>query len=338
MTYVSFPFLFHVISGAKIPTLIERDGGFYSGSSEMGEDYQSERLQNSPSSPTDTSEDSIEIKITPIFISKNKRKSLDSSKSAGSENDVPLKKRYKYEPTILGEEIDLTLENTNIAVRNPFRPWIQHESFDSMPSSEADSSLMENNSQQSTPMLLPHRPINDENINIEHQEQPLALVTNNKKIEKPLSKTKPKPKVSRFNEDDGEIERTTATATESVKGTKPAVQFSTKSNPSRPSQQRNYKNMTRERRIEANARERSRVHTISAAFDTLRNTIPSYSNTQKLSKLSVLRVACSYILTLSRMVGEDYSLDQSEPSISDCVAEVTKTIQTEGKVRKKKDE
>ena len=33
--------------------------------------------------------------------------------------------------------------------------------------------------------------------------------------------------------------------------------------------QRNYKNMTRERRVEANARERQRVHTITAAFDTL---------------------------------------------------------------------
>lgn len=104
------------------------------------------------------------------------------------------------------------------------------------------------------------------------------------------------------------------------------------------SQPRNYKNMTRERRIEANARERTRVHTISAAFDTLRRTIPSYSNTQKLSKLSVLRVACSYILTLSRIAGSDYSIDQSEPTVADCVDEVTKTIQTEGKIRKKKDE
>lgn len=104
------------------------------------------------------------------------------------------------------------------------------------------------------------------------------------------------------------------------------------------SSQRNYKNMTRERRIEANARERTRVHTISAAFDKLRHTIPSYSNTQKLSKLSVLRIACSYILSLSRVAGMDYSEDQSEPSISDCIESVTKTIQTEGKLRKKKDE
>uniref|UniRef100_A0A182KC36 BHLH domain-containing protein n=1 Tax=Anopheles christyi TaxID=43041 RepID=A0A182KC36_9DIPT len=104
------------------------------------------------------------------------------------------------------------------------------------------------------------------------------------------------------------------------------------------SQTRNYKNMTRERRIEANARERTRVHTISAAYEKLRRAIPAYSNAQKLSKLSILRIACSYILTLSRMAGEDYSEDGSEPSIGECVEMVTKTIQTEGKIRKKKDE
>ncbi|XP_049301601.1 transcription factor Atoh8 [Anopheles funestus] len=104
------------------------------------------------------------------------------------------------------------------------------------------------------------------------------------------------------------------------------------------SQTRNYKNMTRERRIEANARERTRVHTISAAYEKLRRAIPAYSNAQKLSKLSILRIACSYILTLSRMAGEDYSEDGSEPSIADCVEMVTRTIQTEGKIRKKKDE
>lgn len=102
--------------------------------------------------------------------------------------------------------------------------------------------------------------------------------------------------------------------------------------------QRNYKNMTRERRIEANARERTRVHTISAAFEKLRHSVPAYSNTQKLSKLSVLRIACSYIMSLSRIAGMDYSEDQSEPSINECVDALTKTIQTEGKLRKKKDE
>ena len=37
-----------------------------------------------------------------------------------------------------------------------------------------------------------------------------------------------------------------------------------------------YKNMSRERRLIANARERTRVHTISTAFDALRQAIPTY--------------------------------------------------------------
>lgn len=100
----------------------------------------------------------------------------------------------------------------------------------------------------------------------------------------------------------------------------------------RPREQRNYKNMTRERRIEANARERTRVHTISAAFDTLRRAVPSYSHNQKLSKLSVLRIACAYIAALSAA-----SVDP-ESDLSEAVETVTQTIHTEGKLRKKKDD
>lgn len=107
-------------------------------------------------------------------------------------------------------------------------------------------------------------------------------------------------------------------------------------------QQRNYKNMTRERRIEANARERTRVHTISAAFDTLRRAIPAYSHNQKLSKLSVLRIACSYIMTLSKILGKDSEVTATKSNgfagLSSCVEMVSRTIQTEGKLRKRKDD
>ncbi|XP_014371264.1 protein atonal homolog 8 [Papilio machaon] len=99
----------------------------------------------------------------------------------------------------------------------------------------------------------------------------------------------------------------------------------------KPREQRNYKNMTRERRIEANARERTRVHTISAAFDTLRRAVPAYSHNQKLSKLSVLRIACAYIAALSAAIEPDADL-------SAAVETVTQTIHTEGKLRKKKDD
>ncbi|XP_029175755.1 myosin-G heavy chain isoform X2 [Nylanderia fulva] len=108
-------------------------------------------------------------------------------------------------------------------------------------------------------------------------------------------------------------------------------------------QQRNYKNMTRERRIEANARERTRVHTISAAFDTLRRAIPAYSHNQKLSKLSVLRIACSYIMTLSKIIenpdGDLMATRNNGPTdLDSCVELVSRTIQTEGKLRKRKDD
>lgn len=99
----------------------------------------------------------------------------------------------------------------------------------------------------------------------------------------------------------------------------------------KPREQRNYKNMTRERRIEANARERTRVHTISAAFDTLRRSVPAYSHNQKLSKLSVLRIACAYITALSAAI-------DPEADLSTAVDTVTHTIHTEGKLRKKKDD
>lgn len=98
------------------------------------------------------------------------------------------------------------------------------------------------------------------------------------------------------------------------------------------------KNMSRARRIEANARERSRVHTISAAFDTLRASIPSYSRNQKLSKLSTIRIASAYILTLSRLLDMDYSAEQDRPSVDECMNDITGIIHMEGKAKKRKDD
>ncbi|EUB56252.1 Protein atonal [Echinococcus granulosus] len=52
-----------------------------------------------------------------------------------------------------------------------------------------------------------------------------------------------------------------------------------------------------QQRIKANARERGRVHTIGAAFEALRKSVP-VSGECKLTKLSVLRIAAAYIETL----------------------------------------
>lgn len=102
---------------------------------------------------------------------------------------------------------------------------------------------------------------------------------------------------------------------------------------------KNYKNMTRERRVEANARERTRVHTISAAFEALRRAVPSYSHNQKLSKLAILRIACSYIMSLARLGDMDYtsvSEHIGQPlDFAECVEMTTNTIQTEGRARRR---
>ena len=97
--------------------------------------------------------------------------------------------------------------------------------------------------------------------------------------------------------------------------------------------------MTRERRVEANARERTRVHTISAAFEALRRAVPSYSHNQKLSKLAILRIACSYIMSLARLGDMDYTSASEhigQPlNFAECVDMTTNTIQTEGRARRR---
>ena len=94
---------------------------------------------------------------------------------------------------------------------------------------------------------------------------------------------------------------------------------------------KNYKNMSRERRLIANARERTRVHTISTAFDSLRQAIPTYSYNQKLSKLAILRIASTYIKSLSALCG-----DTEQGSFGQCVNECTKTLQMECRARSRR--
>uniref|UniRef100_A0A3P8WZY5 Protein atonal homolog 8 n=1 Tax=Cynoglossus semilaevis TaxID=244447 RepID=A0A3P8WZY5_CYNSE len=90
------------------------------------------------------------------------------------------------------------------------------------------------------------------------------------------------------------------------------------------------------RRLLANARERTRVHTISAAFEALRKQVPCYSYGQKLSKLAILRIACNYILSLAQLAELDYSPDHGSVSFSQCVEQCTRTLQAEGRSKKRK--
>ncbi|KAM4621145.1 transcription factor atoh8 [Polymixia lowei] len=91
------------------------------------------------------------------------------------------------------------------------------------------------------------------------------------------------------------------------------------------------------RRLLANARERTRVHTISAAFEALRKQVPCYSYGQKLSKLAILRIACNYILSLAQLAELDYSPDHSSLTFSQCVEQCTRTLQAEGRSKKRKE-
>ncbi|XP_006629700.3 transcription factor atoh8 [Lepisosteus oculatus] len=91
------------------------------------------------------------------------------------------------------------------------------------------------------------------------------------------------------------------------------------------------------RRLLANARERTRVHTISAAFEALRKQVPCYSYGQKLSKLAILRIACNYILSLAQLADLDYTSDHSNMSFSECVEQCTRTLQAEGRSKKRKE-
>ncbi|XP_044759926.1 uncharacterized protein LOC123317448 [Coccinella septempunctata] len=308
-------------------------------------------------SPTDNSEDSVEVKVTPIS-SRNKRKCSEPRK-VPEKFTGPLKKRMclKVQSEKLSEKH---------ADSAPFRPW--------SPKGKPEISRAEVNQQVKTeekdseskkvieprfvmpqiPVMHPFgfaNPLDLPRITegyfrppspIKYEpDEPVALIKKCQKTEvivkkepevvctstsrQELPRVPYHPQASCMSQQ--ETERLLLTSSEAFPALKRPESLSGKR------EQRNYKNMTRERRIEANARERTRVHTISAAFDTLRKSIPSYSHNQKLSKLSVLRIACSYIMTLSNIVKDD------DPSkLNEGVDLITKTIQREGKLRKKKDD
>ncbi|XP_061827901.1 neurogenic differentiation factor 4 [Nerophis lumbriciformis] len=65
----------------------------------------------------------------------------------------------------------------------------------------------------------------------------------------------------------------------------------------------------RARRMKANARERSRMHGLNDALDSLRRVMPCYSKTQKLSKIETLRLAHNYIWALSEVLESGQSPD-----------------------------
>lgn len=381
-------------SSTTVAINIDRDAGFCSGSSDMGDDYHRDSNPHSPT--TDASENSVDIKLTAITIPKNKRKTLEPTRVI-HESDYPLKKRHKFDfqkqhltdapPALISPILP---ESGSVDAANPFRPWAAVVASAAAEAAAAAAAYVTVGFDPTEPMTLAspnpaedlhrhpavtthHRVRHESGTTIGYeQEQPLALVkkcagthdATDKCRPTPFSFQPTRPLHLKFSDDtssqspitsnvcDGDTIENTLDLSQRIIAAAACNDLSDAvaspphpSAPSSPDQHqssaqshRNYKNMTRERRIEANARERTRVHTISAAFETLRKSVPSYAQSQKLSKLSVLRVACSYILTLSRIAGDDYTADQSEPTVNECAEEVTRTIQTEGKVRKKKDD
>lgn len=307
-------------------SILERDGGFYSGSSEIGDDSQLDR-QNT-NTPTDSSDDSIEIKLQSIKLPKRRTKSIH-------EHDIPLKKRIKFDWS-LSQNDEQFSQNSQSSENGT----AEEEHTPTETPTQSMNNLAEIFVRHPGVTTL-HRISDTENVT---QEKPLELTI------KQHRSTLTDAFGNQNNEMIAEVKKGKSGTKRCTKAEKNSMEcdddvknlsgkkMQQNETYSRPSHQRNYKSMTRERRIEANARERTRVHTISAAFDTLRTAIPSYSSTQKMSKLSVLRVACSYILALSRMAGEDYSEAQDEPTVAECLEEVTRTVQIEGKARKRKDE
>lgn len=270
-------------------------------------------------SPTDSSEDSVEVKISPICL-KNKRKCAEPRKVQDTFTG-PLKKR-------------VCLKVKSEAESQHFRPWSETKKIEPKPPAmfypppvaDQPVALIKKREIPENGVDLSKVKVETVEASCSSKSEPLRVpihphLNNMSTVEAErliLNSAEAFPKLQQT--------RTTTTTSKTTESSYTA---------SSRKEQRNYKNMTRERRIEANARERTRVHTISAAFDTLRRSIPSYSHNQKLSKLSVLRIACSYIMTLSSMVGDDSG---DMPPTSECVEIVSRTIQREGKLRKKKDE
>ncbi|KAL1497861.1 hypothetical protein ABEB36_008747 [Hypothenemus hampei] len=286
-----------------------------------------DEYNDEPHSPTDSSEDSVEVKVSTISFNHKKRKLLFESRNEISSFSGPLKKRMCLK--VKAEENEKT----------PFRPW--SSSKNNFPVTNGTTNFAvprpikpEPTKPSAFSYFRPPSPI--------QQTEPVSLVIKREKDELKDVRVPMHPQIAKLTP--AETERLILKTNEQFPGLKvpqPSPTFTQNVSASiRKSEskreQRNYKNMTRERRIEANARERTRVHTISAAFDTLRRAIPSYSHNQKLSKLSVLRIACSYIMTLSSLVGNDETM--GEPCTSECIDLVSRTIQKEGKLRKKKDE
>ena len=66
------------------------------------------------------------------------------------------------------------------------------------------------------------------------------------------------------------------------------------------------------KRTAANERERRRMHTVNSAFDQLRELVPTYPTSRKLSKIDTLKLACTYIQDLKTLLVSSQIMQHGE--------------------------
>jgi len=364
-------------------------------------------------SPTDTSEDSIEISVKPIHkkFSKNKRKSAEPKRVrlAGkmetfvtdcNRNESPAikresiasefshlapKKRFKMD-AMLDLEREEEERNRRLSLQNsnqPFRPWTAAEAFSfeserkmtcpESPVSRLSASPVSSSPtpQSPQPSTLPVPSFSFAGLPAALCQQlnltsPTALLLSYAAMRASTAATAVEPALSSFAFSPESIGSPAMSVASDVSGCEQDEPLSLVVNkscdkvekvsktivdkqiiaedetlaspPTTPTKrQTNYKSKTRDRRVEANARERKRVHTITAAFDTLQSAIPTEEeNGVKLSKLSVIKIATAYIMALGRMAGHDYTEDQSNPSLEEVLENYRQTVSEETKVKTRK--
>ena len=296
------------------------------GSEERSQNLSGSRSPSpSPSSPSLDTKKSPEP-ISPQYLAPKKRFKLDALREI---------QRLKDEES--AEKSDLGSVNS----LNPFRPWSQTAESSPPPTPvlrpempcipfllqglHGDVPLAFLPGLLQPSILIPSLPVQDEPLSLVKEKKPEILPKSDK--------VKKAPRTDKNIESSPPKKKSIKTEPVTIK-IEPCLKEEI-SSPDDKSKQRNYKNLTRERRIEANARERQRVHTITAAFDTLQAAIPSEDENINISTLSVITIAAASIMALSRMAGYDYTEDRSAPSLESVLEHCRETIHTESRIKKR---
>uniref|UniRef100_A0A5S6Q446 BHLH domain-containing protein n=1 Tax=Trichuris muris TaxID=70415 RepID=A0A5S6Q446_TRIMR len=84
------------------------------------------------------------------------------------------------------------------------------------------------------------------------------------------------------------------------------------------------------RRVKANNRERSRMHSLNDALDRLREVLPVMPDDNRLTKIETLRMAHNYILALTKILSasEEEGGSSSSPSSYLCNTAINTPVQT----------